>query len=68
MMNGPVMAEWLKTMHPGLKILFTSGYTNDALAQHGVFDAGVQFMPKPYTPAALVRKVREMLDAPTLTS
>jgi PAS domain S-box-containing protein len=62
LMGGKVMAEWLKTTYPDLKILFTSGYTDDAIAQHGVFDAGVEFLPKPYTPASLSCKVREMLD------
>ena len=61
-MGGKVMAEWLKTLYPYLKILFTSGYTDDAIAQHGVFEPGVAFLPKPYTPAALTRKVRELLD------
>ena len=63
-MGGKVMAEWLKTTYPDLKILFTSGYTDDAIAHHGVLEAGVEFLPKPYTPATLARKVREMLDAP----
>ncbi len=62
-MGGKVMAEWLKTMNPDLKILFTSGYTDDALAQHGVLEAGIEFLGKPYTPAALARKVRELLDS-----
>ena len=56
------MAEWLKTTYPDLKILFTSGYTDDAIAQHGVLETGVEFLSKPYTPAMLARKVREMLD------
>jgi PAS domain S-box-containing protein len=63
-MGGKVMAEWLTTIYPYLKVLFTSGYTDDAIAQHGVLEPGVAFLPKPYTPAALTRKVREMLDAP----
>jgi CheY-like chemotaxis protein len=63
-MGGKVMAEWLKTTYPGLKVLFTSGYTEDAIAQHGVLDEGVEFLPKPYSPASLARKVRELLDAP----
>lgn len=63
-MGGKVMAEWLKTTYPGLRILFTSGYTDDAIAHHGVLDPGVAFLPKPYTSANLARKVRDMLDAP----
>ena len=65
LMGGKVMAEWLKTTYPDLKILFTSGYTDDAIAQHGVLEPGVEFLPKPYTPATLARKVREMLDNET---
>jgi PAS domain S-box-containing protein len=64
LMGGKVMAEWLKTTYPGLKILFTSGYTDDAIVQHGVLEPGVVFLPKPYTLAVLARKVREMLDTP----
>jgi two-component system, cell cycle sensor histidine kinase and response regulator CckA len=63
-MGGQVMAEWLKTTNPKLKVLFTSGYTEDAIAHHGVLEPGIAFLPKPYTPATLARKVREMLDAP----
>jgi CheY-like chemotaxis protein len=62
-MDGNVMAEWLKSTYPDLKILFTSGYMDDTIANHGVLAAGIEFMPKPYTPAILTRKVREMLDA-----
>ena len=62
LMGGRVMAEWLKTTFPDLKILFTSGYTDDAISHHGVHEQGVEFLPKPYTPAILARKVREMLD------
>jgi hypothetical protein len=63
LMGGKAMAEWLRTTYPNLGILFTSGYTDDAIARHGVLEPGVEFLPKPYTPATLVRKVREMLDA-----
>jgi two-component system, cell cycle sensor histidine kinase and response regulator CckA len=63
-MGGKVMAEWLKATYPDLKILFTSGYTDDAITHHGVLEEGIEFLPKPYTPATLARKVREMLDAP----
>jgi two-component system cell cycle sensor histidine kinase/response regulator CckA len=64
-MGGKVMAEWLKTTYPDLKILFTSGYTEDAIAHHGVADPDVEFLPKPYTPATLTSKVRDLLDATT---
>jgi two-component system cell cycle sensor histidine kinase/response regulator CckA len=62
LMDGKVLAEWLTGTYPGLKILFTSGYTDDAISHHGVLEAGVEFLPKPYSPAALARKVRELLD------
>ncbi len=61
-MGGVVMAEWLKSDNSELKILFTSGYTDDAIAQQGVLEKGVEFLSKPYTPATLGSKVREMLD------
>jgi two-component system cell cycle sensor histidine kinase/response regulator CckA len=62
LMGGKVMAEWLKTTYPDLKILFTSGYTDDAITHHGVLETGLEFLPKPYTPATLAHKVRELLD------
>jgi len=64
LMGGRVMAEWLKTIYPNLKILFTSGYTDDASVQDGVLEPGVAFLPKPYTPGILARRVRELLDKP----
>ena len=62
-MGGKVMAEWLRTSNPKLKILFTSGYTDEALAQHGMLEPGMAFLAKPYTRDSLIRKIREMLDA-----
>jgi two-component system cell cycle sensor histidine kinase/response regulator CckA len=62
-MGGKVMADWLKTTLPEVKVLFTSGYTDGAIAHHGVLDSGAAFLPKPYTPRALASKVREQLDA-----
>ena len=62
LMGGKVMVEWLKTANPDLKILFTSGYTDDAVTQQGLLAEGVEFLPKPYTPTTLACKAREMLD------
>ncbi len=64
-MGGVAMAEWLKTAHPDLKILFTSGYTDEPIMDRDSFQTGVEFLPKPYTPAVLACKVREMLDDTT---
>ncbi len=63
LMGGRVMAEWLQIANSDLRILFTSGYTDEAMTRRGVLETGVQFLPKPYTPATLAHKVREMLDA-----
>ncbi|HEY3915021.1 MAG TPA: ATP-binding protein, partial [Verrucomicrobiae bacterium] len=62
-MGGKVLAEWLTTANPDLQILFTSGYTDDAVTQFAAPVAGFQFLPKPYSPSTLARKVREMLDS-----
>jgi two-component system cell cycle sensor histidine kinase/response regulator CckA len=65
LMGGKMMAQWLKTTYPGLKILFTSGYMDDAITRQEVLDTGVEFLPKPYTPGTLARKVRDLLDKET---
>ena len=64
LMSGKVIADELAVDHPLLKILFMSGYTDDAIAQHGVLNPGIELLLKPYTPADLARKVRELLDKP----
>ena len=62
-MNGRDLAEKLLSLYPGLKRLFMSGYTADAIAHHGVLDEGVQFIQKPFTFKTLAAKVREVLDS-----
>ncbi len=62
-MNGRQLAERLVSIHPEIKILFTSGYTENVIAHHGVLDEGLSFIGKPYTPQALAMKIREVLGA-----
>jgi signal transduction histidine kinase/CheY-like chemotaxis protein len=59
--GGPLAAQ-LAGARPGLKVLYLSGYTEDAVSRHGVAPAEGGFLHKPFTPAALARKVREVLD------
>jgi two-component system cell cycle sensor histidine kinase/response regulator CckA len=61
-MNGQKLALSLAPTRPALKVLFTSGYTDHTILHHGVLDSGVAFLQKPFTPAALLLKVREVLD------
>ncbi len=59
------LADQIIAVRPQTKTLFTSGYTDDAIIQHGVLKSGIAFLPKPFTPAALARKVRKTLDVPS---
>ncbi len=61
-MNGRALADRLTTLYGDLKVLFVSGYTDDAIVRHGVLEPGIMFLQKPFTPDALARKVREVLD------
>lgn len=62
-MNGNELAQHLLTLHPEMRVLFMSGYTEDTIIHHGVLDEGINFLQKPFSPGALAVKVREVLDS-----
>ncbi len=62
-MSGRELADRLKSMKSELKVLYMSGYTDDAIDRHGVLEAGTHFLPKPFTGTELTRKVRQVLDS-----
>lgn len=61
-MSGRQLSERLQTSRPAMKVLSTSGYTDDAVLRHGVLSADLAFIQKPITPVHLARKVRAVLD------
>ena len=63
-MSGRELANRLTRIHPETRVLFTSGYTDNAIVHHGVLDEGVSFIGKPYSHSALAKKVREVLGSP----
>lgn len=60
-MGGRVLAERLLNLHPEMKVLFISGYTDDAVVRHGILHEHVNFLQKPFSPNALAHQVREVL-------
>jgi CheY-like chemotaxis protein len=61
-MNGRKVADSVRTLYPEVKVVFMSGYTDDALLRHGVSDTQGSFLPKPFTIEALTQKVRDVLN------
>jgi CheY-like chemotaxis protein len=61
-MTGRAVAEALTAARPGIRVLFISGYTDDAVVRHQVLEAGAPYLQKPFTQRALAAKVREVLD------
>jgi two-component system, cell cycle sensor histidine kinase and response regulator CckA len=61
--SGRELARRITVKHPQTRVLYMSGYTDNVLAQGGELEAGLSFLQKPFTPAALVQKVRDVLDS-----
>jgi PAS domain S-box-containing protein len=64
--SGRELAKRLSARHPAMRVLYMSGYTYNVIAQGGTLERGVAFLQKPFTPSALIEKVREVLDAVVL--
>jgi len=62
-MTGRELADKAIQVHPGLEVLFSTGYTRNAIVHNGIVDAGTNFLQKPYSLNDLARKVRAVLDA-----
>lgn len=63
-MSGSELVRKVSALFPGIKILYISGYTGDAIVRHGVLEPDTEFLQKPFTPADLAEKVRNILDTP----
>ena len=62
-MSGRQLADQATALRPGLKVLFTSGYTENAIVHHGRLDPGVDLLSKPYRRRDLAARIRRVLDA-----
>jgi FixJ family two-component response regulator len=63
-MGGRELAENLTARAPNMRVLFTSGYTDDAIVRHGIIEANTNFIQKPFTMETLASKIREIFDNP----
>jgi two-component system, cell cycle sensor histidine kinase and response regulator CckA len=64
-MSGREMAERLCKIRTDMRVVYMSGYTDDAIVRHGVLNTGVAFLPKPFTPESLAQMLRDVLDSKT---
>ena len=62
--NGKEAYHEMIKIQPGIKTIFTSGYNEEIIHKSGMLDEGLNFIPKPFIPTELLRKVREVLDSP----
>jgi CheY-like chemotaxis protein len=67
-MTGKDVADRLRPARQEMKVLYVSGYSGEVIAHRGVLQAGVAYLPKPFTPTALMRKVRQVLGPPAIIS
>lgn len=63
-MSGKELSDALETLRPGIRVLFMSGYTDELIGHHGVLDADIELIQKPFMPDAIARRVRSILDGP----
>ena len=63
--SGPQLTERMCEQRPVLKVIYMSGYTEEAIGHHGVLNPGIAFLHKPFTVETLGRKIREVLDQPS---
>jgi two-component system cell cycle sensor histidine kinase/response regulator CckA len=63
-MSGRDLAQRLEVLRPAIRVIYTSGYTDDTIVHHEILDPGITFIQKPFTPYALLRTIRGVLDAP----
>lgn len=61
-MGGQELSNQLRAIRPNIKVLFTSGYSDDTVVHHGILESGIEFMQKPFSPATLARRVRQVLE------
>lgn len=62
--SGLELSRQLVDLYPSLRVIYMSGYTEDAIVRHGVLLPGIAFLPKPFSADALCRKIRSVLDSP----
>ncbi len=63
-LSGRPLAERLAQLRPEIRVLYTSGYTDDSIVRHGILEPGIAYLQKPFTPDSLAQKVRDVLDSP----